>query len=853
MGRARTTPEACRTRRTVRVRALLAVTLVITGLAAAPGPIGGPFGTPSATAAGAFPTVDGLFEGEGSIGPGETYDFYVSGRGGLPGKGIDAVALNIAVTNATASTYLTVFPRGADRPVAANMNVAAGQTVSNMVIAKTGTNGTWISIYNYAGTVDVIVDVLGWYPTGGQYTGLTPARLADTRPGYPTIDGQHAGSGPIGPGATLDVTVTGRGNVPTTGVGAVVLNVAATGAAAGTYLTAYPTGDPRPVAANMNAAPGQTVSNMVIAKVGSNGKVSIYNYSGTVDVVVDVLGWFPTGGQFTGLVPARLTDTRPGYPTIDGQQAGSGPIGPGATLDVTVTGRGDVPATGVGAVALNVAATNPTAGSFLTAHPSGETRPLAANMNLAPGQTVSNMVIAKVGSNGKVSIFNYGGTVDVIVDVLGWFPTGGQYTGITPARLVDTRSAARGGPLRFDLSGAVGLTGKSPYSIGGKGTNLYVVTATGEREASVSGTAMVESFQILDGRVFVAFVDPVSLDETSVPGTCILAEIDRASGVPHCIDATNDVISSRNSYQYDLVNDTAFIQSDAAGNLYYAPSTGALKVAIVRRTGDGANPVAIMNDRYSLQDVQVMPDGTVFAAVMNLDTDLTYLRRIAPNGSVKDVPLQFQPSFIEPTADGNLLVGVYDGGQWRVKRWLTAADAFDATDWMTSTGSGAAHAANALCAGPQDDPFCSSSGAVVLRFAHTDDGSLFGLLTDDPDHGRVVRYSPGLAAVSTQIEEVLGIAAVPGGLVLTGYPHGESVQIMTFYDPRTGSERLLIPVSEKLIFDGVGWDSVGGRIAFRAYRGYEPNGGWKVGSANPAGGFTTTTVDDHDTSGLMTF
>ena len=78
-----------------------------------------------------------------------------------------------------------------------------------------------------------------------------------------------------------------------------------------------------------------------------------------------------------------------------------------------------------------------------------------------------------------------------------------------------------------------------------------------------------------------------------------------------------------------------------------------------------------------------MPDGTVFAAVMNLDTDLTYLRRIAPNGSVKDVPLQFQPSFIEPTADGNLLVGVYDGGQWRVKRWLTAADAFDATDQQT--------------------------------------------------------------------------------------------------------------------------------------------------------------------------
>ena len=49
---------------------------------------------------------------------------------------------------------------------------------------------------------------------------------------------------------------------------------------------------------------------MVIVPVGANGQISIYNNTGSVDVVVDVLGWFPTGDSYTGLTPARQMDTR---------------------------------------------------------------------------------------------------------------------------------------------------------------------------------------------------------------------------------------------------------------------------------------------------------------------------------------------------------------------------------------------------------------------------------------------------------------------------------------------------------------------------------------------------------------
>jgi hypothetical protein len=78
----------------------------------------------------------------------------------------------------------------------------------------------------------------------------------------------------------------------------------------------------------------------------------------------------------------------------------------------------------VGAVVLNVTAVDPTAASFLTVWPTGEARPNASNLNLPAGQTIPNLVIAKVGSNGQVSVFNQAGAAQLVIDVAGWFPAG---------------------------------------------------------------------------------------------------------------------------------------------------------------------------------------------------------------------------------------------------------------------------------------------------------------------------------------------------------------------------------------------------------------------------------------------
>jgi hypothetical protein len=75
-------------------------------------------------------------------------------------------------------------------------------------------------------------------------------------------------------------------------------------------------------------------------------------------------------------------------------------------------------------VVLNVTVTSPTAPSFVAVFPAGEARPNVSNVNFGAGQTVANLVTAKLGTGGQLSIYNSAGSADVIADVAGWFDAG---------------------------------------------------------------------------------------------------------------------------------------------------------------------------------------------------------------------------------------------------------------------------------------------------------------------------------------------------------------------------------------------------------------------------------------------
>lgn len=364
----------------------------------------------------------------GAVGPvmsGSSIELVVTGVGGVPGTGVDAVALNVTATNATAvNSYLTVFPTGTIRPLASNINFTMGTTVPNLVIARVGANGR-VTIYNNSGTTDVIADVQGWYassanPVGARYAALEPARVLDTRHGIGV-----ALAGPVGPRETVDLQVTGVAGVPPSGVSAVVLNVTATDASGpDTFVTVFPSGTTRPLASNLNVVRGQTVPNLVIARV-NNGKVSLYNNIGGLSLIADVQGWYSQPGStsaslstYVPVPPVRALDTRDGT----GTSGVAGRMGAGGLLHLQLSGTNGIPASGVRAVVLNVTAVDHIGpDSFLTVYPANSLRPLASNVNVRMGQTVANLVVARVDASGTVAIYNNLGAVHIVADVQGWF------------------------------------------------------------------------------------------------------------------------------------------------------------------------------------------------------------------------------------------------------------------------------------------------------------------------------------------------------------------------------------------------------------------------------------------------
>ena len=86
----------------------------------------------------------------------------VAGRAGIPDTAT-AVILNVTVTQPQAPGFATVFPTGATRPTASNLNYAAGDTIPNAVIAKIGAGGS-ICVFTHA-AAHYIIDVAG-YLTG---------------------------------------------------------------------------------------------------------------------------------------------------------------------------------------------------------------------------------------------------------------------------------------------------------------------------------------------------------------------------------------------------------------------------------------------------------------------------------------------------------------------------------------------------------------------------------------------------------------------------------------------------------------------------------------------------------------
>ena len=290
---------------------------------------------------------------------------------------------------------------------------------------------------------------------------VSPTRVLDTRIGTGV-----AGTARPSAGATVTLSLASAAPAPLAAVNAVVLNLTATDAAAPGYVTVWPTGGGRPTVSNLNIErAGQTVANLAVVPLGVGGSVSLFTQSGT-HLVADVAGWFvasdvaSAGRYVAATTPFRALDTRTGQ----GVAGSTSSPAAGGQVDLRVLGVGDVPATGVSAVAVNLTGTEAAAAGYVTVWPSGSARPVASALNLDAGGTRANFAIVPVGAGGSISLFTQSGT-HLVVDIAGWFtddsaPLGdtGLFVAIPPRRMLDTRITPGGVPPGGSITHRIGGT-----------------------------------------------------------------------------------------------------------------------------------------------------------------------------------------------------------------------------------------------------------------------------------------------------------------------------------------------------------------------------------------------------------
>ncbi|HEV7193692.1 MAG TPA: hypothetical protein VGN35_10850 [Jatrophihabitantaceae bacterium] len=371
-----------------------------------------------APAAGAYAPITAFNLFNSTIAAHGTAVVTVTGASGIP-VGAAAVAMDVIVVSPPVSGFASVYPSGTTRPHTSVIDFTAHQRIADLVITKTGNNA--VNVYNgSAGTATFVVNAIGYYagggaPVAGGLQPLTPVNVLDTGTGV----GAPAGLVPAH--GTVTLQLTGRGGIPASNVGAVVLDVAYVAPTRSGFGVVYPSDVGRPGTSNIDFIAPQTISNLVITKLSASGAVNLYNGSGgTVRIEANVFGYFaggtPTaGGTLQSLTPANILDTGTGV------GAPAGLVAAHATVTLQVTGRGGVPSTGVQGAVLNIAVVTPTAGGYATVYPSDQARPPAATLNFTPNRTIANLTIAQVSATGTVSLYNgSAGTVRFVANVLGY-------------------------------------------------------------------------------------------------------------------------------------------------------------------------------------------------------------------------------------------------------------------------------------------------------------------------------------------------------------------------------------------------------------------------------------------------
>jgi hypothetical protein len=327
---------------------------------------------------------------------------------------------------------------------------------------------------------------------------VAPVRVLDTRAGL-GVDApcRLAGGSSWDPtGHDAVVHVTGVGDVPADGVGAVAVRVTAARSSAPTPTVSVRTTASSSSIPVITALSSLSAGTTTVVPVASDGTIRIGVDRGGIDVVAEVVGWAPL--VVAPPVPAPAagpTDPVLGRThvvrTAIVYSTGAHPLAPGEIRTVHLAGVGAVPAKGLAGLAFTLT-TGRTTGSNLVGVVAPSGRSFLGLVRTSPTVPRSTQVIAPT-STGDVVLRNTGRTsVPVSLWLSGWFAADPSVDGsqlsllAAPVVVVDsTRNRGLTGAVTSPRARLVTLTGTT-VPTGAKAVLLAVDVRGGTTEATLT-------------------------------------------------------------------------------------------------------------------------------------------------------------------------------------------------------------------------------------------------------------------------------------------------------------------------------------------------------------------------------
>lgn len=374
-------------------------------------------------------------------------------------------------------------------------------------------------------------------PDGGTFVPVTPTRV-------------YTGSGAnmATPAAPKSLKVLGVAGIPSSGVSAVVVDVAAQSTTGATNVYVRPTATSAGSSMLTVGGDNSWRSNTAIVRPSSTGHIAVVTNDQAISFNVDVQGYFTTtsvdgdAGGFVPITPARLvrTDT--------GQGIRVGKLQAQTTYTSQIGGLADVPDDAI-AVFANVRLWGAANDSMFKVGASGSNVPAQAkSVDYEAGRYTDSGLTIRLGTGtkkGKIDYWLNSGSADMQIDVQGYFTAagedGGGFTPMTPSHFYDSR--ADGGKLAAGEQREIQVTGVA--GIPDDGTVGSVAMSITAMAWTTSGVAAVWNADLpsANGTSNLGFslpatapVQSTSIVEVSVNGTVMIKNL--ASGPVHILIAS---------------------------------------------------------------------------------------------------------------------------------------------------------------------------------------------------------------------------------------------------------------------------------------------------------------------------